>query len=362
MSGVEPNLRLDAPNPRPADIYEWEILIQAPFAFDFFKLLRSLFRLPPPRTGDGAPAGPGPGWRRGYFLHVLLYNAGRIALILFMIPFTMLAFSYVATLPFLLMRAVEAGIGARAGAAIAAVGLLISLVLPVWVVLQWFRPGWVRESYKKSKVELFNIIIYLGLFLAAGMLETLIASPALPLQGDFSGPTDSTPQWTLYFADLSMNVLFAHIPQRMFGSISDIKLDPPGRTSISLGLLRLLLIVGFVTLVRMLVLKLCTNKTELFFGTRAQVKAYLPYCGRAMARPIRKVIPLPLEAEEAAIRESFRYRAENGDEPVATLPRIDNGAPPAVAEDGREPADRIASPIDVNTPNGADTHRDSEGE
>lgn len=361
MSGVEPNLRLDAPSRRPADIYEWEILIQAPFAFDFFKLLRSLFRLPPPRVERNEPPNTSRRWGRGYFLQVLLYNIGRIALILLMIPFTMLAFSYVATLPFLLMRAVEAGIGARAGAALAAFGLIISLFIPVWVVLQWFRPGWVRESYKKSKVEIYNILIYLGLFLAAGMLETLIASPVLPLHGDFVGPVDSTPQWTLYFADLSMNVLFAHIPQKMFGSISDIKLDPPGRTPISLGLLRLLLIVGFVTLVRMLVLKLCTNKTELFFGTRAQVKAYLPYCGRAMARPIRKVIPLALSDEEAAMRETFRYRADQADEPVATLPRIDNGAPPvARPEDGREPADWIAAPIDVPSPNGSEKASDPE--
>ncbi len=329
MSGVEPNLRVDAPVPRPPDVYEWEITIQAPFAFDFFKVVRSLFRLPHRKTAsDGSETGS----KRGYFLHVFFYNLGRLTLILGMIPFTMLAFSYLATLPFLLMRALQSWIGNGPVAALAALGLLVSLLMPVWVVLQWFKPNWLRESYKKSKVELFNIVIYLGLFLAAGMLETMIASPALPLAGDFEGPTDSTPQWTLFFADLSMNVLFAHLPQKFFGAISDIKLEVPGKMPVSLGLLRLLLIVGFVTLVRLLFMKLCLNKTELFFGTRAEVKAYLPYCGAAMAKPIRKVIPLALSTEEMAMREEFRFRHENGDEDATAKPRADTQA-----EDGPEP-------------------------
>lgn len=315
MSGGEPNLRVDPPRPttpRPPDVYEWEITIQAPFAFDFVKLVRSLFRLPKRRAIPGDPESNGS--RRGWYLHVFLYNLARVATILGMIPFTMLAFSYVATLPFLLMRALETWLRPGPVAALAAVALVLSLMMPVWVVLQWFRPNWLRESYKKSKVEIYNIVIYLGLFLAAGMLETLIASPALPFRDDFVGPVDSTPQWTLFFADLSMNVLFAHLPQKFFGAISDIKLEEPGRMPVSLGLLRLLLIVGFVTLVRLLFMKLCLNKTELFFGTRAEVKAYLPFCGRAMARPIRKVIPLPLSPEELAMVEKFRFRAENGDE------------------------------------------------
>jgi hypothetical protein len=338
MSAAEPNLRVDAPKPpRPPDTYEWEITIQAPFAFDFLKLVRSLFRLPKRRQAapDEAPRS-----NRGWYLHVFLYNLGRLLLILGMIPFTMLAFSYVATLPFLLMRALESWIRPGPVAAMAGVGLVFALFMPVWVVLQWFKPNWLRESYKKSKVEIYNIAMYLGLFLAAGMLETLIASPVLPLRGDFVGPVDSTPQWTLFFADLSMNVLFANLPQKFFGAISDIKLEEPGRMPVSLGLLRLLLIVGFVTLVRLLFMKLCLNKTELFFGTRAEVRAYLPYCGRAMARPIRKVIQLPLSEEEAAMTEKFRYRAENGDEAPAAEP-----TPPARGpevglrlESGPEPA------------------------
>ena len=115
MSAAEPNLRVDAPKPpRPPDYYEWEITIQAPFAFDFLKLVRSLFRLPKRRHAapDEAPRS-----RRGWYLHVFLYNLGRLLLILGMIPFTMLAFSYVATLPFLLMRAMESWIGEGAVAA-----------------------------------------------------------------------------------------------------------------------------------------------------------------------------------------------------------------------------------------------------
>ncbi|GIW87051.1 MAG: hypothetical protein KatS3mg108_1375 [Isosphaeraceae bacterium] len=315
MSGGDVNLRLEPPPaapPRLPDVYEWEITIQAPFAFDFLKLVRSLFQLPKRRPSGSDPVAPGS--RRSWYLHVFLYNLGRIALILGMIPFTMLAFSYVATLPFLVMRGLENWLGPGPVAVIAGLGLVLSLLLPVWVVLQWFKPNWVRESYKKSKVELYNILIYLGLFLAAGMLETLIASPVLPFRGDFAGPVDSTPQWTLFFADLSMNVLFAHLPQKLFGAISDIRLEEPGRIPVSLGLLRLLLIVGFVTLVRLLFMKLCLNKTELFVGTREEVKAYLPYCGRAMARPIRKVIPLPLSDEELAMTESFRFRMEPNDD------------------------------------------------
>lgn len=343
MSRSDANHRIDAPAPpqaapKPADIYEWEILIQAPFAFDFFKLVRSLFQLPKRRVHAEAV----PHARKKYFLHVVLHNLARIGLILFMIPFTMLAFSYVATLPFLIMRALQHGIGAAATAALAAVGLLVSLFMPVAVILQWFRPGWLRESYKKSKVELYNIIMYAGLFLAAGMLETLIASPALPFHTDFAGPVESTPQWTLFFADLSMNVLFAHLPQKFFGSISDITVENPGRMPVALGLLRLLLIVGFVTLVRLLALKLCVNKSELFTGTRAEVKQYLPYCGRALARPIRKIIPLPLSPEEAEIREQFRYRPDNGTEPEEVAARP---AAATCAANGEGPEDGSSKPI-----------------
>ena len=295
-------------------IYEWEILIQAPFAFDFFRMLRSLFWLPAKRPAHVAPDGsvfqPS---RRRYFLDVLLFNLGRLTLILGMIPFTMLAFSYIATLPFLGMRMLGVMLGTRAATTLAALGLLLSLMIPLAIVLQWFRPGWLRDSYKKSKVELYNIGMAAGLFLAGGMLETLIASPNLPFSSDFEGPISSTPQWTLFFSDLSMNVLFANLPQKLFkGSISNIVPTTHGGASVSLGLLRLLMIVGFVTLVRLMAIKLCINKNELFYGTEAELRSYLPYCGRAEARVVRRIITLMPE-EEIVIRNRFR------DEPGADL-------------------------------------------
>jgi len=311
---TEPSHRPEKPT-RVADaIYEWEILIQAPFAFDFFRMLRSLFWLPEKRpahvAADGSVLQPS---RRRYFLDVLLFNLGRLTLILGMIPFTMLAFSYIATLPFLGMRMLGVMLGTRAATTLAALGLLLSLMIPLAIVLQWFRPGWLRDSYKKSKVELYNIGMAAGLFLAGGMLETLIASPNLPFSSDFEGPISSTPQWTLFFSDLSMNVLFANLPQKLFkGSISNIVPTTHGGASVSLGLLRLLMIVGFVTLVRLMAIKLCINKNELFYGTEAELRSYLPYCGRAEARVVRRIITLMPE-EEIVIRNRFR------DEPGADL-------------------------------------------
>ena len=311
QNGSEPSYRLDAPVRTPDALYEWQILIQAPFAFDFFRTIRSIFRLPAKAAGgpaaDGSAAPPS---RRSYYLHVIVYNLARLSLILGMIPFTMLAFSYVATLPFVGMRALSAAIGSKPATGLAGMGLVASLMIPVVIILQWFRPSWLRDSYKKSKVELFNIGIAGGLFLAGGMLETLIASPDLPISRDFEGPTYSTPQWTLFFADLSMNVLFANLPQKLFkGSISDISAPPHGGSTVSLGLLRLLMIVGFVTLVRLGAMKLCINKTELFYGTESELRAYLPYCGRAEARVVRRIITLMPE-EEIVIRNKYK------DEPV----------------------------------------------
>jgi hypothetical protein len=288
MSGIDPSLRRDAPPRRADEIYEWEILIEAPFAFDFFRLVRSLVRLPaPPRDAGSTPRGA----RRRYYLRVVLYNLGRIALIVGMIPFTMLAFSYVATLPFLLMRALATGIGARAATGVAAFGLIACLSVPVIFFLMMFRPTAYRDAYKRSKVEAMNITHALALFLASGMLEVLIASPALRLRQAFAGSIDSTPQWTLFYADLAMNVLFANLPQKLFGPISDIKTQAGG-AAVSLGVLRLLLLFGFVALVRLLAMRLCVSKKELFYGTPDELRSYLDFCGKAQARTVRKVIPI----------------------------------------------------------------------
>src|SRR5262249_14404724 len=148
-----------------------------------------------------------------------------------------------------------------------------------------------RDAYKRSKVETINITWALALFLASGMLEVLIASPMLPFRREYTGSLESTPQWTLFFADKSMNVLFANLPHKFFGPISDIQIREGG-SEVSLGLLRLLLIFGFVSLVRMLALKLCVSKKELFYGTEGELRGYLDYCGKAEARTIRKVIPI----------------------------------------------------------------------
>ncbi len=281
-------IRVDPSELKNDDIYEWEILIEAPFAFDFFKLVRSLVGVPEPlRRKDGEATS-----RKRYYARVALYNLGRIALIVGMIPFAMLAFSYVATLPFLLMRALAAWVGDRPVAVLAGVGLLVCLSVPVLIILSWFRPAAYRDSYKRSKVETINIVWALALFLASSMLEYLIASPALPvLRKDYTGSLGSTPQWTLFFADKAMNVLFANLPQKVFGPISDISIREGG-SEVSLGLLRLLLIFGFVALVRLLALKLCASRKELFYGNVAELRKYLDYCGKAEARNIRKVIPI----------------------------------------------------------------------
>ena len=303
--------RRDTPVRTPDALYEWEILLQAPFAFDFFRMLRSLLWLPEKRAPQVGPDGTvAHSSKRRYFLDVLLYNLGRLILTLGMIPFTMLAFSYIATFPFVGMRMLGLTLGSRGATTLAALGLLLSLMIPMAIVLQWFRPSWLRDSYKKSKVELYNIGMAAGLFLAGGMLETLIASPNLPFSKDFDGPISSTPQWTLFFADLSMNVLFANLPQKLFkGSISNIVPTTHGGSTVSLGLLRLLMIVGFVTLVRLMAIKLCINKNELFYGTEAELRSYLPYCGRAEARVVRRIITLKPE-EEIVIRNRFRDEIE----------------------------------------------------
>ena len=181
---AEPTYRIDIPPSNPHTIFEWEILIDAPFAFDFFRMLRSIFRLPARRPTKIMPDGRTLEIsRRRYFLHVILYNLGRLTLILGMIPFTTLAFSYIATLPFVGMRFLGVMMGTQAATVLAAIGLLLSLMIPVAVILQWFKPGWTRESYKKSKVELYNIGIAAGLFLAGGILDPGIDRANVPATG-----------------------------------------------------------------------------------------------------------------------------------------------------------------------------------
>lgn len=317
MSGVANNGQPEPAPPARDDIYEWEILIEAPFAFDFFRLLRAVFRFP--TAVGGRVLRHRRTTRRGYYLGLLGYNVGLIVLILLMIPFLMLAFSYVATLPFLLIRLGASSLGERPMAAVAAVGLVATLSVPIVLFLLMLRPTAYRDYYKRSKVELFNILIALALFLASGMLEALIASPALRLRNDYQGSIDSTMQWTLFFADRSMNVLFANLPQKFFGPLSDIAIRP-GRSEIALAVLRTFLLFGFVALIRLLVLKLCVSKKELFYGSLADLRSYLDYCGKAEARTLRRVIPM---AEDEVLVVRNKYRVEAADEaPAGEVPAL----------------------------------------
>lgn len=291
--------------PRTVESYEWEIHIHAPFAFDFFQIVRALFRYPgqpPVASGTGRTKS-----RRRYYLEVVGYNVGLLLLILLMIPFLMLAFSYVATLPFAVLRAAETAVGAGLMALISALGLMATLTIPIVLFLLMCRPNAYKDYYRKSKVDTFNILIAVSLFFAGGLLEALIASPALRLRTSFTGPVDSTLQWTLFFADRSMNVLFANLPNKIFGPLSDIRVRP-GSSEIAMGFLRTLLLFGFVAALRLLALKLCFDKTELFYGTMSELTSYLDYCGKAEARTLRKVVELP-DDEVLIVRNRFREPA-----------------------------------------------------
>ncbi len=309
MAGVEQDGHDEAASLKPpADaIYEWEILIEAPFAFDFFKLVRALFRYPE-ANGDRVRRLRNK-TRKRYYLEILAYNISLISLILVLIPFLMLAFSYIATLPFLLLRMGVSATGPRAMAVISAIGMVATLTVPVVLFLLMIRPTAYRDNYKRSKVELFHIAIALSLFLASGTLESLIASPALRLRDEFEGSTNSTMQWTLFFADKAMNVLFANLPNKLFGPLADIRVREGG-SEIALGVLRTLLLFGFVALIRLLALKLCISKKELFYGSLADLRAYLALCGKAEARAVRKVIPLP-EEEVVVVRNKYRPGEES---------------------------------------------------
>ncbi len=313
---------VEDPIARPAvESYEWEIHIDAPFAFDVFQIIRTVFWYPgtPPLPSAAGPTKS----RRRYYLEVVGYNVGLLLLILLMIPFLMLAFSYVATLPFVLLRASESALGSGPMALVSAAGLFVTIALPVVLFLLMCRPNAYKDYYKKSKVDTFNIAIAVSLFFAGGMLESLIASPALRIRTGFTGPVDSTLQWTLYFADRAMNVLFANIPNKIFGPLSDIGVRP-GSSEIAMGALRTLLLFGFVAAVRLLALKLCFDKTELFYGTMGELASYLEYCGKAEARTIRKVVELP-DDEVVVVRSRHR------DPGASALDRP--ASPPSVVSD-----------------------------
>lgn len=324
MAGVEPNGQ-PMPEPlRPVNIYEWEILTEAPFAFDFFRLIRALFRYPEPISDRVLQQRQKT--RKKYYLEILAYNLGLCGLILLMVPFLMLAFSYIATLPFLLLRVGAVTFGPKSMAAVAALGLLATLAVPVVLFLLMMRPTAYRDSYKRSKVELFHILIALSLFLASGMLEALIASPVLRLRGEFEGPVDSTMQWTVFFADKAMNVLFANTPQKLFGPLSEVKVRAGG-SEVALGVLRLFLLFGFVALIRLLALKLCISKKELFYGSVAELRSYLDYCGKAEARTLRKVIPIH-DDEVLVVRNKHRSMSEPiGERPAETTVDCDRFDP-----------------------------------
>ena len=352
--------------PHRGTIYEWEILIEAPFAFDFFKLVRALFRLPSRAVATwGAGSSK---TRRRYYLEVLGYNLALIGLVLLMIPFLMIAFSYVATLPFLALRVLLAPFEPKVGAIVAGAGLSGILAVPVVLFLLMFRPMAYRDVYKRSKVETYNILIALSLFLAGGLLEFLIATPALGLRDAFEeappgaieaefdpgvdlaaetagaeplavpprgyeGPTESTLQWTLFFADKSMNVLFANLPAKIFGPLSEIR-PRPGASQIPLSMLRITLLFGFMVFVRLSALKLCISKKELFYGTIAELRSYLDFCGKAEARSIRRVIDLK-PSEVFVVRNRFPGQEARspsdpeqlGDEaPAAPSPSLGGGA------------------------------------
>jgi hypothetical protein len=313
MAGSEPNGLPEttlAPAPDP-DSYEWELLIEAPLAFDFFRLVRALFRFPG-RVSDEVLQHQRK-TRKRYYLEILAYNAGLLCLIVLMIPFLMLAFSYVATLPFLSLRLASSAFGDRPMVVVSALGLVATLTVPVVLFLLMIRPTAYRDAYKRSKVELFHISIALSLFLASGMLESLIASPALRLIKNFEGPVNSTLQWTLFFADKAMNVLFANLPNKLFGPLSEIDVREDG-SEVTIGMLRVLQLFGFAVFVRLMALKLCISKKELFYGTVAELKSYLDYCGKAEARTIRKVIPLP-DDEVIVVRNKHRPPPDPPGEP-----------------------------------------------
>src|SRR5262249_43343701 len=83
-------------------------------------------------------------------------------------------------------------------------------------------------------------------------------------------------------------------------------------SEVSLGLLRLFLIFGFVTLVRLMAMKWCFSKKELFYGSLAELKSYLDYCGKAEATTLRKVIALP---EEEIITVKSKHRPPAAPDP-----------------------------------------------
>jgi hypothetical protein len=306
MAGFEPNGLHETPTPRQDDTYEWELLIEAPLAFDFFKLVRALFRFP----GRVSPEvlQHQRKTRKRYYLEILAYNVGLLCLIILMIPFLMLAFSYVATLPFLLLKLGESAFGARPMVYVSGIGLVATLTVPVVLFLLMIRPEAYRDAYKRSKIEIFNISIALSLFLASGMLEGLIASPALGLIKNFEGPVRSPLQWTLFFADRAMNVLFANMPNKLFGPLSEVEVREGG-SEVALGMLRVLQLFGFAVFVRLMALKLCISKKELFYGTIGELKSYLDYCGKSEARTIRKVIPIT-DDEVIVVRNKHRPRSE----------------------------------------------------
>ena len=345
------------------EIYEWEILVEAPFAFDFFKLVRALFRLPGRAVASREAGAAKSRWR--YYFEILAFNILLIGLIVLMVPFLMIAFSYVATLPFLALRIALAPFEAKAGAIVAVGGLVAILTLPVVLLLLMLRPTAYRDVYKRSKVETFNILIALSLFLAGGLLEFLIASPALrfrdsfedvppgaelatvdqediapedaptPDGRDYEGPTESTLQWTLFFADKSMNVLFANLPMKLFGPLSEVR-PRPGASQVPLSILRITLLFGFMVFVRLSVLKLCISKKELFYGNTRELRSYLDFCGKAEARSIRRVIDLQPD-EVQVVRNRFPGKGSSS----MLISEAQDGTPPEPAPPLEDRAERV---------------------
>jgi hypothetical protein len=284
------------------DVYEWELFIEAPFPVDLLKLLWGVLRLPGQlirRSGEAGRTN-----RLSFAARVLTYNLGLILVVLFSIPLVFFLFSYLATLPFVLLRALGARLGHPATTLIAGLFFLGMLALLIYLYNLLFRPEAWRDHYQRSKVELVNLLISASFFFAGGALEYLISSPSFALHTEFAGSTESTPQWTLFFADKSLNLLFANLPNRIVGPLSDIH-TTHGGDGVPIGLLRILLIFGYVTLVRLLALKLLFSKRELFYGTEAELQRYLDLCGKAEAYPLRKVVPIGEVEQFRTIRSKY---------------------------------------------------------
>jgi hypothetical protein len=286
---------LPAPQPHSAStpseqiVYEWDLFIEAPFPIDLLKLLFAILRLPGQVIRRSSETASG---RLSFALRVLSYNFGIIALVLAAIPLALFVFSYIATLPFIILRTLANWTGNLAMTWIAGFVFAGALALVVYLYNVLFRPEAWRDNYKRTKIDLLNIFINAGFFIAGGALEFLIASPAFFIAKDFKGSTDSTLQWTLYFADKSLNLLFANIPQRYIGDLSNIS-TIRGGDGVAIGLLRILLIFGYVIGVRLVALKLFFSRRELFYGTVEECRRYLDLCGKAEAFSLRRVIDTP---------------------------------------------------------------------